>query len=153
MMKKMIVAMVLMLGFQMSQAQTLGGLFQEFGNEEDAVCLKVPWLPMRLVGLLVDDEAKPIIKRISSVRVLEMSDCSSEVQERFATKMKRMKMKDYEPLLTVKEDDSHVKMWGKMNDESISELVIGVYGDGEAVLCAIKGRLSMDDLKHIMESK
>ena len=146
MMKKIIVTMVLILGVQMSQAQTVDGIIREFRSEEDAVCVKVPWLPMRLVGLFADDEAGRVIRHISSIRVLDLSDCSQQVQERFATELQQLKMKGYEPLLTVKDEGSHVKMWGKMNDERISELVIGVSGDGDATLCCIKGNLTMDDL-------
>ena len=51
MMKKIIVAMALMLGFQMNQAQTVNGIFREFRGEEDAVCMKVPWLPIKLTKL------------------------------------------------------------------------------------------------------
>lgn len=138
--------MALMFGIQMSQSQTVDGIIREFCSEEDAVCVKVPWLPMRLVGLFADDEAGRVIRHISSIRVLDLSDCSQQVQERFATELQQLKMKGYEPLLTVKDDDSHIKMWGKMNDERISELVIGVSGDGDATLCCIKGNLTMDDL-------
>ena len=146
MMRKIIVVMALMFGIQMSQAQTVDGIIREFRSEEDAVCVKVPWLPMRLVGLFADDEAGRVIRHISSIRVLDLSDCSQQVQERFAAELQKLKMKGYEPLLTVKDDDSHIKMWGKMNDERISELVIGVSGDGDATLCCIKGNLTMDDL-------
>ena len=150
MMRKIIVIMALMLGFQMSQAQTVDGIFKEFRSEEDAVCVKVPWLPVKLVGLFADDEAGRVIRHISSIRVLDLSDCSQQVQERFATELQKLKMKGYEPLLTVKDEGSHVKMWGKMNDERISELVIGVTGDGDATLCCIKGNLSLDDLNFSM---
>ena len=146
MMRKIIVIMALMFGFQMSQAQTVDGIIREFCSEEDAVCVKVPCLPMKLVGLFADDEAGRVIRHISSIRVLDLSDCSQQVQERFAAELQKLKMKGYEPLLTVKDEGSHVKMWGKMNDERISELVIGVSGDGDATLCRIKGSLRMDDL-------
>lgn len=150
MMKKFIVAMVLMLGFQMSQAQTVDGIFREFDDEEDAVCVRMPWLPMKLIGLFVDDEAKPIVKRISSIRVLELSECSEQVQKRFAEKLQKLKMRGYEPLITVKDDGSHVKMWGEIEGERIRKLVIGVSGDDEAVLCLIKGNLHMDDIKRVI---
>ncbi len=146
MMKKIIVATVLMLGFQMSQAQTVDGLFREFADEENATCVKVPWLPIRLIGLFADDEDRQLVKRISSIRVLELSDCTGEVQTRFAAKVQKLKMRGYEPLLTVIDDGSHVRMWGKMKDEVIKELVIGVSGDDEATLCHIKGNLNMEDI-------
>ena len=147
MMRKIIVVMALMFGIQMSQSQTVDGIIREFCSEEDAVCVKVPWLPMRLVGLFADDEAGRVIRHISSIRVLDLSDCSQQVQERFAAKMEQLKLEGYEPLLVVKDDGSSVKMWGKMKGEKIKELLIGVSGDdNEPALIRIKGNLRMDDL-------
>ena len=147
MMRKIIVVMALMFGIQMSQAQTVDGIIREFCSEEDAVCVKVPWLPMRLVGLFADDEAGRVIRHISSIWVLDLSDCSQQVQERFAAKMEQLKLEGYEPLLVVKDDGSSVKMWGKMKGEKINELLIGVSGDdNEPALIRIKGNLRMDDL-------
>ena len=146
-MKKIIVTMALILGFQMSQAQTVKGIIRDFRGEEDAVCVKVPWLPVKLVGLFADDEAGRVIRHISSIRVLDLSDCSQQVQERFAAKMEQLKLEGYEPLLVVKDDGSSVKMWGKMKGEKIKELLIGVSGDdNEPALIRIKGNLRMDDL-------
>lgn len=150
-MKKIIAVMVLMLGFQMSQAQTVDGIFREFRGEEDAVCMKVPWLPIKLIGLFADDEAGQIASRINSIRVMDLSDCPTQVQERFAAKMERLKLKGYEPLLVVKDDGSRVRMWGKMKGEKIKELLIGVSGDdNEPALIRIKGNLRMDDLNFTM---
>lgn len=143
--------MVLMLGFQMSQAQTVDGIFREFRGEEDAVCMKVPWLPIKLIGLFADDEAGQIASRINSIRVMDLSDCPTQVQERFAAKMERLKLKGYEPLLVVKDGGSRVRMWGKMKGEKIKELLIGVSGDdNEPALIRIKGNLRMDDLNFTM---
>lgn len=141
-----------MLGFQLCHAQTVDGLFREFRGEENATCVNLPWLPLKLLGLFVDDEAGQIVKRISSIRVLEVSDCSREVQERLASKLQTLKMDDYEPLIVVKDEGSHVRMWGKMKDDTIKELVIGVSDDGDAVLCHIKGKLRLDDLNFSMEN-
>ena len=147
MMRKIIVIMALMFGFQMSQAQTVDGIIREFRSEEEAVCVRVPWLPVKLVGLFADDEAGRVIRHISSIRVLDLSDCSQQVQERFAAKMEQLKLEGYEPLLVVKDDGSSVKMWGKMKGEKIKELLIGVSGDdNEPALIRIKGDLRMDDL-------
>lgn len=151
-MKRIVVVMTLMLGFQLCHAQTVDGLFREFRGEENATCVNLPWLPLKLLGLFVDDEAGQIVKRISSIRVLEVSDCSREVQERLASKLQTLKMDDYEPLIVVKDEGSHVRMWGKMKDDAIKELVIGVSDDGDAVLCHIKGKLRLDDLNFSMEN-
>ena len=151
-MKRIIIAMIFVLGFQFSQAQTVRTLFNEFRGEENATCMKVPWLPIRLLSLLADDAAAQATKRISSIRVLELSDCSREVQERLASKLQTLKMDDYESLIVVKDEGSHVRMWGKMKGDTIKELLIGVNDDSDAILCHIKGNLRMEDLNFSMKN-
>ena len=151
-MKRIIIARIFVLGFQLSQAQTVRTLFNEFRGEENATCMKVPWLPIRLLSLLADDAAAQATKRISSIRVLELSDCSREVQERLASKLQTLKMDDYEPLIVVKDEGSHVRMWGKMKGDTIKELLIGVNDDSDAILCHIKGNLRMEDLNFSMKN-
>lgn len=152
MMKRIITVMILALGFQLGQAQTIDELFNEFCEEENATYVKVPWLPIRLLSLFADDDAAQVAKHISSIRVLELSDCSSKVKERMASKLQALNMKDYEPLLVVKENGSHVRMWGKKQDECIKELLIGVNDDSDAILCHIKGNLRMEDLNFSMKN-
>ena len=65
-MKKIIVAMVLMLGFQMSQAQTVDEIFKEFRKEKGTKCVRLPWLPIKLVSLFSNDESAQAIRRTNS---------------------------------------------------------------------------------------
>ena len=146
-MKKIIVTMILILGVQMGQAQTVKGIIRDFRGEKEAVCVRVPWLPIKILAMFGDDKASTAVRHINSIRVLELSDCSDEVKERFESKLQQLKPKDYEPLIAMKDDGSRVYMWGKMKGEKIKELLIGVCGDdNEPALIRIKGNLTMDDL-------
>lgn len=153
-MKKIIVAMVLMLGFQMSQAQTVDEIFEEFRKEKGTTCVRLPWLPIKFVSLFADDESAQAIKRIKSIRVLVLSeDCSEEVRERFVSKMSALKSLEYELLLTVKDADSDIKMWGDVDGENIKDLLIDVNDDEDIVLCRIKGNLNVSDINFSMSDR
>lgn len=153
-MKKIIVAMVLMLGFQMSQAQTVDEIFREFRREKGTTCVRLPWLPIKFVGLFADDEASQAIKRIKSIRVLVLSDeCSEDVRERFASKMSTLNTSGYELLLTVKDEESDIKMWGNVDGENIKDLLIDVNDEEDIVLCRIKGNMRVSDINFSMSDR
>ena len=153
-MKKIIVAMVLMLGFQMSQAQTVDEILKEFRKEKGTKCVRLPWLPIKLVSLFSNDESAQAIRRIKSIRVLVLSeDCSEEVRERFVSKMSALKSLDYELLLTVKDDDSDIKMWGDVDGENIKDLLVDVIDDKDIVLCRLKGKLKVSDINVSMSKR
>ena len=153
-MKKIIVGMVLMLGFQMSQAQTVDEIFKEFRKEKGTKCVRLPWLPIKLVSLFSNDESAQAIRRIKSIRVLVLSeDCSEEARERFVSKMSALKSLDYELLLTVKDDDSDIKMWGDVDGENIKDLLVDVIDDEDSVLGRLKGKRKVSDINFSMSDR
>lgn len=156
MMKKIIAVMVLMLGFQMSQAQTVDGIFREFRYKENAEYMNVPRILMDVVKwaqrrTLEAEEINPVVEKINSVRILDLTKCKGKVQERFSAKVNKLKMKGYEPLLTMRDNDTHVKIWAEIEGEYAHDIVMATTGNGSYVLCSFKGQLSMDDIKKLVE--
>lgn len=158
MMKKIIVAMALMLGFQMSQAQTVNGIFREFRYKENAEYVNVPKILMDVVKwaqrrTLEAEEINPMVEKINSVEVLDLTECDKRVQERFSTKVEKLKMNGYEPLMAMNDDETHAKIWAKIEDEKATDIVIVASGNGTYVLCSFKGELSMGDIQKLVERK
>lgn len=156
MMKKIIAVIVLMLGFQMSQAQTVDGIFREFRYKENAEYMNVPRILMDVVKwaqrrTLEAEEINPVVEKINSVRILDLTKCKGKVQERFSAKVDKLKMKGYEPLLTMRDNDTHVKIWAEIEGEYAHDIVMAATGNGSYVLCSFKGQLSMDDIKKLVE--
>ena len=158
MMRKIIVAMVLMLGVQVSQAQTVSGLFREFRYKQNAEYMNVPKILMDVVKwaqqrTLEPEEINPAVEKINSMQILDLSECSERTNKRFASKVKKLKMKGYEPLITMTDNNTLVKLWAKIEGETISDIIMIATGNGDSYLCRFRGQLSMDDIDKVMEMR
>ena len=156
-MKKIIVTMVLILGVQMGQAQTVNGLFREFRHKQNAEYMNVPKILMNVVKwaqqrTLEPEEINPIVEKINSVQILDLTKCKEKVQERFAAKAKSLKMNGYEALMAMNDNETHVKLWAKIEGEKASDIVMVATGNGSYVLCRFEGELSMDDIKKLTDT-
>ena len=90
----------------------------------------------------LDDNERDILESIDKVRVLVVEDDDLNkrinLHEEFSTKINRRN--DYEELMTVKDKDENVTIYGKMDDNVITEMVVLVGGD-DNVLVYLRGEI------------
>ncbi len=144
-MKKLFLLIILILGTLQpaAYAQTFEQVVQKFENKKGAEVLKVPGALMKIALALANDdkdmpaEARDFIKHISSMTLLEMSDCSSADKEAFATAMKSLTLDDFEAIET--KDLNTARLFFRKGEKK-SEMIMAVY-DGESYsLSLMKGR-------------
>lgn len=109
-MKKLFLLIIIMIGSLQgaAYAQTFEQVVQKFENKEGAEVLKVPGALMKIALAFVDKEedesmppeAKEFLRHISSMTLLDLSDCSSADKQTFATAMKSLTIDDFEPIDT-----------------------------------------------------
>ena len=85
----------------------------------------------------VDNDAKDIAKKVSSISVLELEDCSKKVKDDFAEAVSKLNTGKYETL--VKSKDTIKEM-----------LIVDIDGD-EATLVQIKGKIKRSDIDKIVK--
>ena len=87
-------------------AQTFEQVVEKFEDKKGAEVLKVPGILMKVALALTDKdesmppEAKEFLKHISSMTLLDMSDCSNADKQAFATAMKSLTIDDFEAIDT-----------------------------------------------------
>lgn len=90
----------------------------------------------------LDDNERDILESIDKVRVLVVEDDDLNkrinLHEEFSTKINRRN--DYEELMTVKDKDENVTIYGKMDDHVITEMVVLVGGD-DNVMVYLRGEI------------
>lgn len=90
----------------------------------------------------LDDNERDILECIDKVRVLVVEDDDLNkrinLHEEFSTKIN--KRNDYEELMTVKDKDENVTIYGKMDGNVITEMVVLVGGD-DNVMVYVRGEI------------
>lgn len=145
---------VLSLPVAMAGKITTDELFNEFSSARNAESVKVNSFVMWLAKLTAgNDSDAEIIKNISSVRVLDLESCSSEVKARFANRATNVKLNDMEDLVNVTEDGNKVKILAKVKEEKIQKLLVMCYGPSDCCLVEINGNFDLKDLDGVVKSQ
>lgn len=123
-MKKFVFTLLLVFVCHLGYAQSINGLFNEFGSEKNADCVKVSSFMMSLGKMFAGhDEDAEIIRKIKSIKVLDLESCTASVKERFSKKVNRLSLKGYDELMRVNDEGEKVRVLMKTKKETIRELL------------------------------
>lgn len=152
-MKKYVIVLVWMAICQTGFAQSAESLFNQFQGEKGVESVSISPFLMKFARLFMDEDDKnnPMIKGINSVQVLDLEESPKEVQERFAKKVKKLKLNGYETWIQVKEDGETVKIVAKVKDDMVRELLILQAGDDGCALVLMKGKIKRNDIQAAIE--
>ena len=107
-MKKLFLLIIIMMGLLQgtAYAETFEQVVKRFEDKKGAEVLKVPGILMKIALAFTDKdesmppEAKEFLKHISSMTLLDMSECSDADKQAFATAMKSLTIDDFEAIDT-----------------------------------------------------
>ena len=153
-MKKYIAILALMIACQTGFAQSTKTLFREFGQEERAECISLSPLLMGFARLFMDDdESERMVKKINSIKILDLGECSEQVKSRFLRKVNRLDLQGYERVMQTKEDGEKVQVLLKMQDNAVRELLIISAGKENCSLIQLSGKIRQEDIAGLVEDE
>ncbi|MBQ5704295.1 MAG: DUF4252 domain-containing protein [Alistipes sp.] len=107
-MKKLFLLIIFIIGTLQpaAYAQSFDEIVQKFEDKKGAEVLKVPGVLMKMALALADEdedmprEAMEFLRHITSMTILDLSDCNDADKQAFATAMKSLTIDDFEPIDT-----------------------------------------------------
>ena len=155
-MKKVLFTLLLAMATFAVNATTPDEIFAMFKHMPNASYTHLPKLLIK-AGLALgkddddDDDAKDIAKKVSSISVLELEDCSKKVKDDFAEAVSKLNTSKYETLVKSNDDDEKVNILLKTSKDTIKEmLIVDIDGD-EATLVQIKGKIKRSDIDKMVK--
>lgn len=152
-MKKYVLLLPILLLLLTSCNKNVSTLFHELKQypHTEYVSLSFPFI--NLIKLAVSDkESSQIIKKVKSIKVLNMEKCNEESKERFKKKTSALTQNGYETLLKVNDEGENVSVLSKIQKEKIKEVLIIVTDENECSLIQIKANLQMEDINRLINN-
>lgn len=124
--------------------------FMKYRFKDGVTTITVPGWVIGLAANFCDfeREERELLQSIDKVRVLvvedENEDRNINLHREFSTKINRKN--DYEELMTVRDENEDVTIFGKMDEDVITEMVVLVGGD-ENALIYVRGEIDPKMLK------
>ncbi|MBQ8674091.1 MAG: DUF4252 domain-containing protein [Bacteroides sp.] len=153
-MKKLVLTTGLLLLCSMVFAQSINDIFKEFGKAFGAETSNVSPLKMRMERIFgeEDDDDTRLAKKIKSMKVMELDDCSQQVKQRFAQTMKDFTPRGYEMTSQVTNEGDTVRLLLKKKGNIIQELLIICTGREDWGLVLMKGDIQSEDLADLVHA-
>ena len=152
-MKTYLIAIAMMIACQSTIAQNTQDLFDEFGKEYNAETVSISPFLMSIGRLFMDNDTPTIAKRIKSMKVLDLEDCTDSVKARFAERANKLQLERYEPMLQVNEDGEKVHIFARPNKKGIKELLFICTGNENCTLIQMKGNIRKEDIAELVNEQ
>lgn len=129
-------------------------IFTEFSSEKDAEYVNVNsfmmWLGKQFAG---DGADADIVKKIKSVRVLDLEDCSATVKSRFSKRINEINDSGYEEMIRVNDNGERVRILARKTGDVINRMLIVCASADDCALVEVNGKFTMDDITGVVNSQ
>ena len=144
---KRIILILFAATFIFSSCDTNSGVseaFSKYAHQEGVTSITVPGWLIALGAKIGDlsDEEQELLESIDKVKILSLedSDLNEEVDLHKEFQFKINQNGDYEELLTVRDREENVTIFGKMEENIITEMIVLVGGEDNAMIY-VKGEI------------
>ena len=153
-MRKFVFTLLLFFVCHLGYAQSIDSLFNEFGSEKNADCVKVSSFMMSLGKMFAGhNEDTKIIGKIKSMRVLDLESCTTSVKERFSKKVNKLSLNGYDELMRVNDEGEKVRVLMRTKKETIRELLFVCTGKEDCTLVQINGKFTKEDIDQLVNQE
>lgn len=141
---------------QMVSAKSLGRLIEDYRYQKNAEYFHVTPLLMKMARTAMGHKAQSseegrLVRKIKSIRTLDLEECSADVKRRFSTDVQKLEMNDYEPLVTSCDDGETVKIMMKAKGDVIRELVIICSDCNDCALMWVNCKVKKDEIQSLVD--
>ncbi len=156
-MKKRLVCLwiVLIALMQSVCAGNVQQVFDEFKkvNHADYVSISPFLMKLGMMFAGTGDETDQIARKVKSLKVLDLEDCSAEVKQRFSQRIARLNEDGYETLMRINDSGEKVNILIKTKKETIREMLIVCNGPEDYCLILLKGKFKASDIDALVEQQ
>ncbi len=125
-------------------------LYNQFSQEKNVEKVSVGGLLMFIAKPFMYKYANGI--NISSVKVMSLDACSYDVKCRFNALVEKLNDNKYELLLRTNEKNEKTRIYARLKNNAIRELIIVCAGD-EPAFVHIKGKIKPEEVQTLVNSK
>ncbi len=152
----MTLLLIMATAMQMVSAKSLGRLIEDYRYQKNAEYFHVTPLLMKMARTAMGHKARSceedrLVRKINSIRTLDLEECSADVKRRFSADVQKLEMNDYEPLVTSCDDGETVKIMMKAKGDVIRELVIICSDCNDCALMWVNCKVKKDEIQSLVD--
>jgi len=157
-MRRLIIAFIVILAAGIASQNALAAtpkvedIFKELSNEPGATKVSinpfVMWLCKVFAG---DDPEEQLVKKTKSLKVLNIDDCSEATQKKAVRLLSDLKSDGYEELIRVNDKEDKVRIYAKIEKETIRRLIIVALSGKDCAIVDIQGKFDLNEIDDLVK--
>lgn len=129
------------------------GLYWKYKDYDGAISFTVPRWAIHAGSWFLDEKQdRKLLRKVHKVRVLVFEDQDAPVTkrdlQRFSQKAQRRRL---EPLLTVREGQTRIEIWGKERRNALRKVVVLLREPDTFALVSLRGKIKFDEIAPLLE--
>lgn len=124
-------------------------LFDTLEEYKDADSMNISSFMIGMAKLMATGDEKAFLDNIKSMRIIDLEKCSDADKRRYIEYISSIELQNYEPATDVTDEDSHVRIYLKIKDEVVTNMVIAQWGISQNLIMQINGKLTMSDIERM----
>ena len=139
---------------------TVDKLFDEMSEIKDASDMKINSFMLGMAKMFAPKEDQVFLNKVKSMRIIMFKDCSTAGKKQFEQYIKSIKIKGFQSEEDMRDEDDaenylpeKSKVFAKIKDETINEIVIADFTEEDPTLMHINGKFKLSELEELASGK
>lgn len=161
-MKKSILTLLFIMTASLAMAQktTASQLFKTYKGKAGVEYVHIPKMLIKLGYAAAKNNAEDkeerqmaeIMKRIDSINVLSLEDCSAASKQSFEKDAEKLKIDGYESLIKANDEGEKVNILLRQKGDIIHEMLILAIDNDDCALVQINGKIRPEDIQQLINN-
>ncbi|MBO4942359.1 MAG: DUF4252 domain-containing protein [Muribaculaceae bacterium] len=158
-MRRLIIAFIVILATGITSQNALAAkpmvedIFKELSAEPGATKVSinpfVMWMCKMFAG---DSPEEKITKKTKSLNVLNIDGCKEATQQKVIKRIDDLKSDGYEEMIRVNDKEDKVRIYAKIEKETIRRIVIVALSGKDCALVDIQGKFDLSEIDELVKS-
>ena len=125
------------------QAKNMNEFLKDLQHEKDLTHITMGPVVMKIASLFTETMG------VNSINVLCLEDCYSETLDKYRKDIRQLKDSEFEPFATINEENKQIKVFTKIKENAIREMVIFLTKD-DLMVVQLKGNIKPEDVAQVV---
>jgi hypothetical protein len=149
-MKKILLTLLIALPmFGISQSNCIENFYSKYKDHEGITAFTLSGNLIQFAASFEEDENKKVMEKISQVRILVMDEVNLVPRNDFNGLLKSLKKDAFDELMLIKEEGTDIEIYIREKGNTISDVILMVYNEGEFIMLSVEGAFNYSDLNDL----
>lgn len=136
-----------------STSKTYSDIINDFRQADGSEYVNIPSALLKAgTAMLPKGDISDLARSITSIRILNLSNCSDRVKKRFIKTLSNANDAGYEPFMATNSKYEQTRVLTRSDDDYVREILIASAEYGSCDIVQVMGKIKMEDVQKVIDA-